>query len=44
MFSGNPVRDKDKNKIRDHRVISMACSLISHSSQPITAPEIAQLL
>ena len=37
------VRGKGKNKWRHHDVISWVCTLIEHSSPPISAREIAQL-
>ena len=42
-FLENRARGKGKNKWRHHDVISWVCTLIEHSSPPISAREIAQL-
>ena len=34
--------EKEKNKFCHHHIISMVCTLIEHSSQPISVWEIAQ--
>ena len=38
-FSENRAREKEKNKLRHHDVISMVCTLFEQSSQPIRARE-----
>ena len=42
-FFKNRAREKGKHKWRHHDVISLVCTLIEHSSPPISAREIAQL-
>ena len=43
-FLQNRALDKEKNTLRHHRAISLVYTLADHSSQPISAGEIAQLL
>ena len=43
-FLQNRALDKEKNTLRHHHVIFLVYTLADHSSQPISAGEIAHLL
>ena len=43
-FLQNRGLEKEKNTLRHHHAISLVYTLADHSSQPIRAGEIAQLL
>ena len=42
-FLENHARQKEKNNLPYHHIISMACTLIKHSSRLISLQEISQL-